>query len=238
MKNNQRGKMNPKTTQNLTLNQTPQASSSDTLEQSLQSHHDWVRHSEEPLLWSDLSFTHRLFQLRNDHQLQCLRLPQSLQPLNIYRSQCKLPPAPQLLAPPTLQQNQGQMIHRKSSISSTLPSDIKPTIEVVGEVEVEVEEAVEAVEAVVEVMQDLLHNLSQQARAKLLSQLQWTLEPWARNQQSLQAIAPKQMTSLKKLRHISTSAKTLLGLILQSRKSPLFYFFWKRFITGELSTCS
>ena len=46
-------------------------------------------------------------------------------------------------------------------------------------VEKEVEE--EAVVVVVEAVQDLLPNLSQQARAKLLSQLQQTLEPWARN---------------------------------------------------------
>ena len=77
------------------------------------------------------------------------------------------------------------------------------------------------VEAVVEVVQDLLPNLSQRARGKLLSQLQQTLEPWARNQQSLQAIAPKWTTSLKKLKLISASTKTSLGLILQSRKLPL-----------------
>ena len=76
-KNNQRGKTNPKTAQNPTSDQTPPASSSDTHKQSLQSHCNQVCHSEESLHQSDPSFTHRLFQLRNDRPSQCLRLPQS-----------------------------------------------------------------------------------------------------------------------------------------------------------------
>ena len=114
------------------------------------------------------------------------------------------------------------MTHKKSSISSTKPSAAKTTP--VQEVEVEEEDPEveeEAVAAVVEAVQDLLPNLNQPARAKLLFQLQQTLEPWARNQQSLQAIAPRQTTSSKKLKHISASTKMSPGLILQSRKSPL-----------------
>ena len=76
-KNNQRGKTNPKTAQNPTSDQTSPASSSDTHEQSLQSHRNQVRHSEESLHRSDPFFTHRLFQLRNDRPSQCLRLLQS-----------------------------------------------------------------------------------------------------------------------------------------------------------------
>ena len=92
------------------------------------------------------------------------------------------------------------MIHKKSSINSTKPSVAKTTP--VGEEEEAEEEEVEeeAVAVVVEAVQDLLPNLSQPARAKLLSQLQQTLEPWARNQQSLLVIAPKQTTSSKMLR--------------------------------------
>ena len=101
------------------------------------------------------------------------------------------------------------MTHKKSSTSSTLPSVVKPTTKVEGEVAEE-----EAVEVVVGVVQDLLPNLSQQCRAKLLSQLQQMLEPWERNQQSLQAIAPRQTTSLKKLKLISASTKMLPGSIL------------------------
>ena len=87
------------------------------------------------------------------------------------------------------------MTHKKSSINSTKPSVVKTTPEVEAEEEEDQEVEEEVVEAVVEAVQDLLPNLSQPARVKLLSQLQWTLEPWARNQQSLQAIAPKRTTS-------------------------------------------
>ena len=114
------------------------------------------------------------------------------------------------------------MIHKKSSISSTKPSAARTTLEEevgVEEEDLEVEE--EAVAAVVEAVQDLLHNLSQSAKAKLLFQLQQTLEPWVRNQQSLQAIAPKRTISSRKLKHTSVSTKTSPGLILLSRKSPL-----------------
>ena len=117
------------------------------------------------------------------------------------------------------------MIQKKSSTNLMLPSVAKSTTVVVEKVEEEeaVEEAEEevVVEAVVEEVQDLLPNLSQWGRAKLLFQLQQMLEPWARNQQSLQAIAPKRMTSLKKLKHISVSTKMLPGLILQSKRLPL-----------------
>ena len=114
------------------------------------------------------------------------------------------------------------MIHKKSSTSSTKPSAAKTTPAVEEEAEeedLEVEE--EAVAVVVEAVRDLLPNLSQPARAKLLSQLQQTLEPWVRNQQSLLAIAPKQTTSSKKLRHTSVSTKMSPGLTLLSKKSPL-----------------
>ena len=107
--------------QNPNQNQTPPASSSDTHEQSLQSHCDRVRRFEESLRQSDPTFTHRLFQLTSGRPSQCLRLPQSPQPLNIHRSQCKLPPAPQL-PPPTLQEQPTPMIHKKSSINSIKPS--------------------------------------------------------------------------------------------------------------------
>ena len=118
------------------------------------------------------------------------------------------------------------MIHKKSSTNLTMPFAAKTTP--VEEVEEEVEEEEEdleveeeAVAVVVEVVQDLLPNLSQQARAKLLSRLQQTLEPWARNQQSLQAIAPKRTTSSKKLKHTSVLTRTSPGLILLSKKSHL-----------------
>ena len=71
------------------------------------------------------------------------------------------------------------MIYKKSSTNLPQPSVTKFTTveeEVVVE-EVEEEEKEVVVEVVVEVVQDLLPNLSQQARAKLLSQLQQTLEP-------------------------------------------------------------
>ena len=111
------------------------------------------------------------------------------------------------------------MIHKKSSINSTKPSVAKTTPEVEAEEEEAAEE--EAVAVAVEAVQDLLLNLSRPARAKLLSQLQQMLEPWAKNQRSLLAIAPKQTTSSKKLKHISASIKTSPGLILQSRRSHL-----------------
>ena len=66
------------------------------------------------------------------------------------------------------------MIYKKSSTNLPQPSVTKFTTVEEEEVE-EVEE--EEKEVVVEVVQDLLPNLSQQARAKLLSQLQQTLEP-------------------------------------------------------------
>ena len=114
---NQKGGKNQES-QSPNPNQTPPASSSDTREQSLQSHRDRVRRFEESLRQSDPTFTHRLFQLTSGRPLQCLRLPQSPQPLNIHRSQCKLPLAPQL-PPPTAQECQTPMIHKKSSTNST-----------------------------------------------------------------------------------------------------------------------
>ena len=104
------------------------------------------------------------------------------------------------------------MIHKKSSFL-VVGLVMEGSVELIDEV---VEEAAEeeAVAVVVGVVQDLLPNLSQQARAKLLSQLQQMLEPWVRNQQSSQAIAPKQTTSLKKLKLISASTKMSPGLIL------------------------
>ena len=88
------------------------------------------------------------------------------------------------------QEQQTQIIHKKSSTSLTKPSDARTTpVEEVGAEEEEV--VAVAVAAVVEVVQDLRLNLSQPARAKLLSRLQQTLEPWAKNQQSLLATAPK-----------------------------------------------
>ena len=70
------------------------------------------------------------------------------------------------------QVSQTPMIHKKSLINLTKPSVAKTTLKEEVEVEEEdpeVEE--EAVAAVVEAVQDLLPNLSQPARAKLLSQL-------------------------------------------------------------------
>ena len=70
------------------------------------------------------------------------------------------------------------MIYKKSSTNLPQPSVTKfTTVEEVVVEEVEEEEKEVVVEVVVEVVQDLLPNLSQQARAKLLSQLQQTLEP-------------------------------------------------------------
>ena len=79
------------------------------------------------------------------------------------------------------------MTHKKLSTNSTKPSVAKITLEEEVEAEEEEDPGVEeeAVEAVVGAVQDLLPNLSQPARAKLLCQLQRMLEPWARNQQSL-----------------------------------------------------
>ena len=117
-----------------------------------------------------------------------------------------------------LQEQQTQITHKKLSTSLTKPSDARTTPEEeVEAVEGEEEVVAAVVAAVEEVVQDLLPNLSPPARAKLLSQLQQTLEPWAKNQQSSLAIVPKQTTSSRKLKHTSVSIKTSPDLILQSK---------------------